>query len=355
MMTPFPLRQHNWCVVVDLIAGRTEKEHTLWATIKSSDKNISTLEKISSHTNHIVKTRGIVFFVYYKLYRNYLDILTRVVRKKYPIDAILRNGHHVTIHDYSQMICLNNLLSLAENHSNEVEYDIKENKTAFLSLPYWNNNSKVTLYGSITDGDAAEIFLGNIYENLPVAGKTVIDIGANIADSSIYFAVRGAKKVVALEPFPQNYEIAKRNIKSNNLSDKIILLLAGCAANQGFITINPFDKVSIFSSIENSSQGLKVPLLTLGDILEQNNLQSGELHILKMDCEGCEYESLLSASREVIRSFSHMLIEYHYGYKNLKYKLEENGFIVSVGKPTFVHPFGTSYRGYNGFIYAKLV
>jgi FkbM family methyltransferase len=244
---------------------------------------------------------------------------------------------------------------MAKNHRNEVKYDIKENKTTLLSLPYGNNNSKITVYGSITNSDAVGVFLGNIYENLPVVGKTVIDIGANIADSSIYFAVRGAKKVIALEPIPENYEMAKRNIESNNLSDKITLLLAGCAANQGFVTISPFDKGWLGSSVKNSSQGLKVPLLTLGDILKQNNLQNGELNILKMDCEGCEYESLLSANRDVIRSFSYIQIEYHNGYKDLKYKLEENGFIVSISKPILTHPIGTSNGNYIGYIYAKLV
>ena len=170
-------------------------------TIKRSNKNISLFDKISSHTNFIIKTRGTALFVYYKFYRNYLNILTCMIRKKYPIEAILRNGRHVTLHDYTEMVALTYFLSMTKNHRNEVEYDIKENKTTFLSLPYLNNNSKVTLYGGITNSDAVGVFLGNIYEYLPVVGKTVIDIGANIADSSIYFAIRGAKKVIALEPF----------------------------------------------------------------------------------------------------------------------------------------------------------
>ena len=245
-------------------------------------------------------------------------------------------------------------LSLIKNHRNELEYDIKENKTTFLSLPYANNNSKVTLYGSITNGDSVSVFLDNIYGNLLVAGKTVIDIGANIADSSIYFAVRGAKKVIALEPFPENYEMAKRNVESNNLSDKITLLLAACAANRGFVTISPFDKAWLCSIVKDSSQGFKVPMLTLEDILKQNRLQKGELNILKMDCEGCEYESILSASRDVIRSFGYIQIEYHHGYKELKNKLEQNGFIVSITKPISVPNMENSGRMYVGDIYARL-
>jgi hypothetical protein len=82
---------------------------------KRSDKNISKLDQTSSHTNFIVKTRGMAFFVYYKLYRNYMDIVTRVVRKKYPIEAILRNGDHGTLRDYTEMVALTHFLSVAKN------------------------------------------------------------------------------------------------------------------------------------------------------------------------------------------------------------------------------------------------
>jgi len=91
--------------------------------------------------------------------------------------------------------------------------------------------------------------------------------------------------VIELEPFPGNYEMAKKNVESNNLSDKITLLLAGCAANHGFITINQSDKSWVGSSVKNSSHGFKVPTLTLGDILKQNNLQNGESmqNVLKIE------------------------------------------------------------------------
>jgi FkbM family methyltransferase len=326
-------------------------------TVKRGNKNISLLEKITSHTKFLLRTRLRTPFICAELYQNCFDISIRLRRKKYPIEAILRNGYHITLENYADLVSLTYFLSLAKNHPNEVEFDFKENKTTFLSLPYATDNSRVMLYGSITNGDAVAVFLDNIYGNLPVLGKTVIDIGANIADSAIYFAVRGAKKVIGLEPFPKHYELAKRNIESNNLSDKITLVLAACGANRGFVNISPSDndKSWIGSSVKNSNQGFKVPTLTLEDILKQNNLQNGELNILKMDCEGCEYDSILSASRDVLRSFSHIQIEYHYGYKDLKQKLEENGFIVSVSKPTLVAPeIERSGRKYFGDIYARL-
>jgi FkbM family methyltransferase len=42
----------------------------------------------------------------------------------------------------------------------------------------------------------------------------VIDVGAGVGDTAILFALRGAKKVIALEPFPSLYEEALINISA---------------------------------------------------------------------------------------------------------------------------------------------
>lgn len=70
---------------------------------------------------------------------------------------------------------------------------------------------KVLLYGGLINSESVIVFLSNIYKHLPVEGKTFVDIGANIGDSSIYFASRGAEKVISIEPFPKNYELAKKH------------------------------------------------------------------------------------------------------------------------------------------------
>ena len=55
-----------------------------------------------------------------------------------------------------------------------------------------------------------------LYGVLDVEDRAVLDIGAFIADSSLFFASRGARKVYAYEPV--FYEIAMRNVELNNAS-----------------------------------------------------------------------------------------------------------------------------------------
>jgi FkbM family methyltransferase len=219
----------------------------------------------------------------------------------------------------------------------EIEYHTLENSVRV--TPHYHtkdNESKIKLYGAISNGDLAGIFINNIYQHLPFKGKIVIDIGANIGDSSIYFALCGASKVVGIEPFPTNYRLAKKNIESNNLSNKITMMLAGCSANRGYITVDP-DLQSISESASDFKEGVKVPLITLENILDENNIpSSNDSIVLKMDCEGCEYDVILSCAESTLRRFSHIQVEYHYGYKNIKEKLEKCGFSVSFSRPLYL-------------------
>lgn len=58
-----------------------------------------------------------------------------------------------------------------------------------------------------------ERFVMDEYGALEVANAVVIDIGANIGDSAIYFADKGAAHVYAFEPFPETYATAVRIVR----------------------------------------------------------------------------------------------------------------------------------------------
>jgi FkbM family methyltransferase len=215
--------------------------------------------------------------------------------------------------------------------------------------------------GGLHNGELVNIFLEDVYCHLPVEGKVVIDIGANIGDSSIYFALRGAGKIIGVEPIPDNYEMAVKNIRLNNFSDRISLMLAGCSAHTGSTTVSSGFEAGIASHTVNYGEsGAKIPSVTLENIINEYNIRDGET-VLKMDCEGCEYDIILTASDSLLRQFSHMLIEYHAGYKDLKERLEKSAFEVRpiklTGEPggpialPIVERSGEWY--YIGYIYAK--
>lgn len=186
-------------------------------------------------------------------------------------------------------------------------------------------------YDGISNGDVFNIFYKKEYEFLPVKDRVVIDIGANIADSSVYFAMSGAKKVIALEPFPKNFEVAQKNIAMNGFTDKVELLNAGCCGGHSKdIMLNASAKGASCQTIQ-SSIGSNIHFFTLQELVDKYNIDSHA--ILKLDCEGCEYDIIFSNSNTVLRNFSHIQIEYHYGFRDLVKHLVGGGFVVSHTNP----------------------
>lgn len=274
---------------------------------------------------------------YRKTYKNYFSIIINILRNKYPFKGILRNGTQIILKNYYEVY----LTSFGIMNSYHIDNDI-------ITISK-KNSSSVQLHLDKTNGDVHGVFFDEVYRFLPVKGRVVIDIGANIGDSAIYFALQGAEKIITLEPYPRNHESAKKNIELNNLSNKINLLWTGCSDKAGYITINPKQK-GAGSSLDETENGIKVPLMTLENILNTYNIDSA---LLKMDCEGCEYKAILSSSDSTLQKFTHIQIEYHYGYKNLKERLEKCGFKVSVTNPLFLINHQARKLMYFGYLYAE--
>ena len=58
------------------------------------------------------------------------------------------------------------------------------------------NNQPITIYGW-HKGAIREIFYSNCYSEIPVKNNIIVDVGANIGDSALYFALKGADKIIA--------------------------------------------------------------------------------------------------------------------------------------------------------------
>lgn len=156
------------------------------------------------------------------------------------------------------------------------------------------------------------------YSVLRGEGHVVVDIGASIGDTAIYFVRKGATHVYAFEPYPDTYRTAKRNLELNKITDKVTLLNEGCG-KRSTVKINPSS-----GALEPSKTG-KIKINSLAELTKRYQLKDA---ILKMDCEGCEYEAIIDATPETLRKFSQIAVEYHSGYLDIKTKLENSGFRI---------------------------
>ena len=293
--------------------------------------------------------------LYKKRYRNYFKVLLYKIQNKYPFQVVLKNGDSVTIN--SGLELTTNLYGFEKCYE-EIEEDVIITKKDSPPIRLYKG-----YYGSIF-----AVFIKEEYSSLPYKGNTVVDIGANIGDSPIYFASNGAKNIIALEPFPKTYEVAKKNIVSNGFLDKITLVLGGISDKTGHVLLDPNGMGTPGSDIicgstavsgpadgsnfttSNTKDGIKIQTFSLEKIIDIHNIDSA---VLKMDCEGCEYNSILSSSNEVLQRFTHMCIEYHYGYQNLKKKLEDAGFKVSITAPIYATNVMNKKKMYSGLMFAE--
>jgi len=154
------------------------------------------------------------------------------------------------------------------------------------------------------------IFDDGEYERLNVRDRVVVDVGAYVGDSAIYFALRGAKKVIAIEPHPVAFAEMLENIRLNNLEGMIIPVNAGLASKPGKVCTK---KVSVYATYniyhKPGDCPNAVPAMTLSELVSRFNIEGNDA-VLKMDCEGCEFDVILN-DYEHVRLFRELILEYH--------------------------------------------
>ena len=201
----------------------------------------------------------------------------------------------------------------------------------FIEFSYSNKSIRLTGPISFIDDALFENFLGGAYDDVDVNGRVVVDVGAGIGDTAILFALRGAERVIAIEPYPSLYEKALMNVRINGLEDKVILLNAAVSSTDGFTYAPAHDihDFRLFKPGRESSKSVMVRIrtITLKTLVREYEISNG---VLKMDCEGCEYEVINSVEPETLRAFGQIIIEYHKGPEPITTILKNLGYNIAM-------------------------
>jgi FkbM family methyltransferase len=253
---------------------------------------------------------------YYRAYYNYEIVVFAILNNSFPVEGILRNGQKVVLGSrydaYRYAIHYNGLAKYGgfEINDDYVSFEFMGKKLKFYGWKYGN------LLAPFARGE---------YSWLNVKGRTVVDIGASIGDTPVYFALRGAKRVVAFEPYPFAFSFAKKNVEENGVADKVELVNAGCAYDT-VVKVDPEETMNSGSTLKDYEEGVEIPVYSLDTIVEKFGIEEGSA--LKVNCEGCEYPLFNEASQDALSKFDKIVIEYHDGYKFLEDILKRNGFMI---------------------------
>ena len=177
------------------------------------------------------------------------------------------------------------------------------------------------------------IFVREDYGRFPPGG-TVVDIGANLGAFALYAARQGARTVLAYEPNGAAFGCLQRNVEVNGLSGIIrprrlaVSVVAGQdvrfpLAPSVYNRVAPKEEIGEFETVCTTS---------LAEILVHDAVQG--IDLLKLDCEGAEYDILFSAASSDIGRIREIRMEYHSGRETeLKTYLQDAGFEITFFRP----------------------
>jgi len=181
-----------------------------------------------------------------------------------------------------------------------------------------------------------QIFLRRVYE-ITGGEKTVLDAGANIGFFTLWAArLAAGARIFSIEPAPESYDRLRENVRANGWEDRVSCLqfaLAGVSETRMVKMGKPKSQARrVLSYDSNASEPIAaVTTKTLAQVFEEQGIDS--LDVLKMDIEGGEYETLLSAPSAVLRKIGRISLEYHpdvegYTTEQLLTFLAQQGFTL---------------------------
>ena len=274
-----------------------------------------------------------------RTYKNWFEIIADYSARKPLTQALLRDGRSIPLDRRPSSLLsslrhyhrwydpsIYNLIGLARLLGKG--WKIKEVNPEYLFLSHetstvikcrLNQGTDISLIG--------EIFIREVYGS-DFQDKTIVDVGAYTGDSAIYFAKKGARLVIGLEPDPRNYQLATENIGLNSLEEKVKLVnlaisVAGESSRLGLNTETP--NITQFTDSDDS---VHVATITVEGVMQQFGLN--RIDVLKMNCEGCEYGVIRNMSPETLASIREILLEFHTGPRDLPSILSKQGFNVSI-------------------------
>lgn len=177
----------------------------------------------------------------------------------------------------------------------------------------------------------------------------IIDVGAHIGLFSLLasqFCKKG--KIFSFEPIKENFELLKENVRINGIRN-ISIFNEAVSDISSKITLYQNEDEAGHSKFVKTFNSVQVNAISIKEFFDNKNIEN--CNLLKLDCEGSEYEIIESLPTNYFNKLDKIIIEYHLAdtkpelLKGLKSKLINLSYNISI-KPLFEDI---------GFLYAKKI
>lgn len=144
-------------------------------------------------------------------------------------------------------------------------------------------------------------------------GDIVLDCGANLGTCTREALLAGARRVVAIEPAPENLECLRRTLAAEIAEGRVILCPKGVWDREENRTMSLYPGISGRDSVifdyQESPRKITISLTTIDRLVTE--LRLGRVDFIKMDIEGAEQRALAGA-RETLGKFKPRMAIYGY-------------------------------------------
>lgn len=139
----------------------------------------------------------------------------------------------------------------------------------------------------------------------------VIDVGANIGGFSVPAAKAASSGwVIAYEPEPANAALLRCNL-DRNACRNVTVVPAAVAGRRGEVELhlNPDNSGGHSAYRRHAGPTVRAAAVTLRDVFDAHRVERCDL--LKLDCEGAEYDLLYTLPRAYFGRIRRIALEYH--------------------------------------------
>jgi len=182
---------------------------------------------------------------------------------------------------------------------------VKFSSNGFIEIPYFGFD----LYLPVNS-----LFLERCIIHPPTAVKreydvevkdcVVLDVGAYIGDTVLYWLSKKARKVIAIEPVPEHYNVLMLNSRNKPVVTINTAVGGRVPALPGYVGSGGYgiNKLKNFNDV----QWLTVPVTPLSMLVEKYKPD-----VVKIDCEGCEHLCVKDVLRLPKMDVKTLIIEIH--------------------------------------------
>ena len=234
-------------------------------------------------------------------------------------------------------------------------------RTGIVKLPYFSycirkDDKNFSMLARPTTSSVGDIFVlrevlvEEVYRDVCTTLKTknirMVDIGANIGAFTVWAnAVFGVREAFCFEPVPDSFRLLDFNLCQNGCANAKIFECAvgGRTRTEKIFTNKNRSATTDIYSGDHSTDAKTIPVISFEEWLRQ---VEGNFDLLKMDCEGAEWEIIRNTAAQHFERFQIIVAEVHpdpektqeipefkpamekFGFQTLRWDNKSNGLYI---------------------------